>query len=228
MGSIPQPGALPWGVGIFVCSPLCLPPTNIENCKQLIDKWIFVFPCGSAVKPSLHPKTVRIGCCTSCNPEYRRSSNRKLMDGDSRCAPTLCLSSSYHRTYKKRLQNDFYQWEAMSRSQLCIDVDVQGSLNSKQLDKSSPKMLSSSIGVFGLVFCAMIGVQFLCWPLSMETYAARLCSRPLRSLGIKALIFWLIGYSRKLHRVKLREQVVRVSFTSRVSMGFFLTYLQMV
>lgn len=32
------------------------------------------------------------------------------------------------------------------------DVDVQGSLNSKQLDKSSPKMLSSSIGLlFGFL-----------------------------------------------------------------------------
>lgn len=42
--------------------------------------------------------------------------------------------------------------EAMSRSQLYIDVDVQGSLNSKQLDRSSPKMLSSSIGVlFGFL-----------------------------------------------------------------------------
>lgn len=152
MGSIPQPGALQWGVCIFVCSPLCLPPTYIENCKQLIDKWISVFPCGSAVKPSLHPKTAEIGCSTSCNPEYRRSSNRKLMDGHSCCAPTPCLSSSYHLTYKKGLQNDFCQWEAMSRSQLYIDVDVQGSLNSKQLDKISPKMLSSSIGVlFGFL-----------------------------------------------------------------------------
>lgn len=150
MGSIPQPGALQWGVCIFVCSPLCLPPTYIENCKQLIDKWISVFPCGSAVKPSLHPKTAEIGCSTSCNPEYRRSSNRKLMDGHSRCTPTPCLSSSYHLTYKKRLQNDFCQWEAMSRSQLYIDVE--GSLNSKQLDKISPKMLSSSIGIlFGFL-----------------------------------------------------------------------------